>query len=324
MKPATAVTMSDSLQTIPAFRPLWTDAPDAGRHLETLVAQRKIKPAARSDLAHLIEHGWLIKRSMIEPALIDAFVADIWAHHTHPGMFVSTDHRNNRPNLKLSGDQPDAFESLFDLYVNLRSSRRVCMHPAIVRFLSLVFDSAPKAFQQLLFQRSNSHQLHQDTAYVALEEPLCLVATWIALQDVIPGSGELAFYDGSHRLPHRLFKDGSKRFNGANDSQEEYVAYLDAACRERKYEYRLFDAKKGDVLFWTAELVHRSNPRTLPDGTSRLSCVTHYCPADVDPFWYRFHPDNRGLEPNGKSGTFASYYYSLPNNGRWVRPNREL
>lgn len=314
--------MPDSDQTPPTFRTLWIDAPDATERLRGLARSGAITRAERADLAHLIEHGWLIKRRMIPAALIDAFVADIRAYHTRPGMFVTTDHRNGRPELKLSGDRPDAFESLFDLYVNLASARQVCLHPRIVRLLGLIFESRPKAFQQLLFQRSNGHQVHQDTAFVALEDPLCLMATWIALQDVVPGSGELGLFDRSHRIPHILFKDGSKLLVHGSMSSEEYAAKVEAACRAEGCEYRLFDARKGDVLFWTADLAHCSNRRTLPEDTPRLSCVTHYCPADVDPLWYRFHPENRGLEPFGRAGSFASYYYALPNRRRWVRPNR--
>jgi hypothetical protein len=37
------------------------------------------------------------------------------------------------------GNQPDAYDSLFDLYVYPQSSRQVCMHPKIAAFLGLVF-----------------------------------------------------------------------------------------------------------------------------------------------------------------------------------------
>ena len=114
---------------------------------------------------------------------------------------------------------------------------------------------------------------------VAVEDPMLLAATWIALEDVVEGSGELAFYDRSHRLPHYLFKDGTKRIHFKEDDQDLYVAELDGLCRRNGMAYECFLAKKGDVFFWTPDLVHRSHPRTLPDGTSRLSCVTHYHPA---------------------------------------------
>ena len=69
-------------------------------------------------------------------------------------------------------------------------------------------------FQQLLFQVTNGHQWHQDTAYVVVDTPTLLVATWIALQDIEEGSGELAYYDRSHRLPHYIFSNGKKHSDG--------------------------------------------------------------------------------------------------------------
>ena len=290
---------------------LWTDTPYAMQRVAGLFEAREITAPERDDLAHFIQHGWLVWKAAIAPDLIDRFAADIHTHHEHQGKFLTTDHRNNKPGLKVSGSTPDRFESLFDLYVNLASAREVCLHQRISRFLSLVFDTKPIACQQLLFQRSNGHRVHQDTSVVAVEDPMLLVATWIALEDVLEGSGELAFYDKSHRLPHYLFKDGTKRINFAGDDQDLYQNELDAACRRNGMTYERFLAKKGDVFFWTADLVHRSHPRTLPDGTSRLSCVTHYHPATTTPFWFRHHPDQTYVTNLGDRGAYVSLHYPL-------------
>jgi phytanoyl-CoA hydroxylase len=290
---------------------LWTDTPYAMQRVAGLYAAHEISADERDDLTHFIEHGWLVWKAAIAPDLIDRFAADIRGHHEHTGKFLTTDHRANKSGLKLSGGKPDRFESLFDLYVNLESSRQVCLHPRISRFLSLVFDTKPIACQQLLFQRSNGHNVHQDTSVVAVEDPMLLAATWIALEDVQEGSGELAFYDKSQRLPHYLFKDGTKRMNFAEDDQKVYQAELDAACQRESMTYERFLAKKGDVFFWTADLVHRSHPRTLPDGTSRLSCVTHYHPETTDPFWFRHHPDRTRVVDYGDLGSYVSVHYPL-------------
>lgn len=255
--------------------------------------------------------GWLVWRGAIDPVLIDRFAADIRSHHQHPGKFLTTDHRNGRSGLKLSGNSPDRFESLFDLYVNLPSAWEVCLNARLSRFLSLVFDTKPIACQQLLFRKSNGHRVHQDTSVVAVEDPMLLAATWIALEDVVEGSGELAFYDRSHKLPHYLFKDGTKRIHFKEDDQDLYVAELDAACRRNGMSYERFMAKKGDVFFWTADLVHRSHPRTLPDGTSRLSCVTHYHPTTTTPFWFRHHPNRTSVIDFDDRGAYASTHYPL-------------
>jgi phytanoyl-CoA hydroxylase len=298
------------------MRVLWTDSPYAMQRVDGLYEAGEITKAERADLAHFVDHGWLIMPKAIEADLVDRFAADIRGHHKHPGKFLTTDHRHNKSKLIVSGSAEDRFESLFDLYVNLPSAREVCFHPRISRFLSLVFDSKPIANQQLLFQRSNGHRVHQDTSVVAVEDPLLLAASWIALEDVVEGSGELAFYDRSHRLPHYLFEDGTKRMNFVNDDQDRYIKELDAACRREGMEYQRFLAKKGDVFFWTADLVHRSHPRTLPDGTSRLSCVTHYHPAGTVPFWFRFHPDRQRVVEFKDRGSYVSVHYDLAAKGR--------
>lgn len=313
--------MSAGFQQNARFETLWTDSPEANAQLAAMATAGRCSKSELDDLGHFIEHGWLIWRNAIPEPLIDRLVDDIRRIHEHPGMFVRTDHRRGSNAHKLTGSTPDAFESLFDLYVNLESSRLVCMHPRILRFLTLVFRSRPIAMQQLLFQRSNGHLPHQDTAFVAVQQPMLLIATWIALQDVVEGSGELAFYDRSHRLPYYLFANGSKHFNPQHDNMQAYVGDLEAACDERKLEYQRFMARKGDVFIWAADLVHRSHPRRLPEDTSRLSCVTHYCPATTQPVWFMHHPNLRGLEPlEDGTGGFYSGHYELPTQGRMIRP----
>lgn len=306
-----------------AFKPdvtlpvLWTDRPNWLAHLRALGATGFINQTDADQLAHFAEHGWLVMPQAIEPNLIDGLVNDIRRMHEMPGMFATTDFRGGREQ-KLNGNQPDAFESLFDLYVNLQSSRQICMHPRIVRFLYLVFQAKVLAFQQLLFQRSNGHLWHQDTSVVVVDPPMLLVATWVALQDIVEGSGELAYYDRSHRLPHYMFTDGTTKHHDDYD-QAAYAHDLEAACQARQLSYGRFLAKKGDVFFWTADLVHRSHPRILPPETPRLSCVTHYCPATAAPGFFQ-DPEFRGIEPYFDVGGFASGFYKLPNLSQRVRP----
>lgn len=65
------------------------------------------------------------------------------------------------------------------------------------------------------------------------------------------------------------------------------------------------------MFFRTADLVHRGHPRTLPDDTSRLSCVTHYHPATTTPFWFRHHPDRRHVSDFGARGAYVSAHHAL-------------
>jgi hypothetical protein len=99
----------------------------------------------------------------------------------------------------------------------------------------------------------------------------------------------------------------------------DYSAQIEKECQTRQLAHHRLLAKRGDVFFWTADLAHRSHPMTLPPGTPRLSCVTHYCPATLMPHWFS-DPGKRGIEPYWDVGGFASSFYELPNLTQMVRP----
>jgi hypothetical protein len=49
----------------------------------------------------------------------------------------------------------------------------------IRRFLGLLFERPPLAFQSLLFRWGSEQEMHQDAAYVVLRSPMELVGCWI-------------------------------------------------------------------------------------------------------------------------------------------------
>jgi ectoine hydroxylase-related dioxygenase (phytanoyl-CoA dioxygenase family) len=116
---------------------------------------------------------------------------------------------------------------------------------------------------------------------VYVDHPLEFVASWIALEDVQPGSGELIYYPGSHRLPDRIFAGGTKALRQGDPAADNYSGELTDRCVRAGLVETAFLPKRGDVLFWAADLAHggavRSSDRT------RKSLVTHYCPIQRRP-----------------------------------------
>lgn len=301
--------------------PLRDDGPD---RIAAELAAGTITDDEAADLRHYVEHGWVVWEKLIPEDEVDALVADVRDIANHPGRFLTTDHRRGYGH-RFSGTDFDAFESIFDTYVNHESARRISFHPRILRFLELLFRCKPVAMQQLLFQRSNQHPMHQDTAYVRVQEPLQLAATWIALEDVVEGRGELTYYDKSHRIPHQRFHLGAKWFDEAHDDPDAAIGHVVEQSEALGCEKRSFLAKKGDVFLWAADLVHGSNPRTRPVEETRLSCVTHYVPETAKPLWFLYAPDRRGLEPYGDRAWLASSHYELPRaHDGYVRPTFKL
>ena len=172
---------------------------------------------------------------------------------------------------------------MLDLYAFSRIAREAIASPRTVEFLSAVFEGQPKAFQGLTFWNGSQQAIHKDTAYVKIDSnPMHLVATWLALEDVQPGTGELEYYVGSHRAPDFLFGGSSKWMESHTSEHERFLQSLHDDATRLGHVKGSFLANKGDVLVWHADLAHGGSPVGQPSRT-RKSLVTHYTPVSDDP-----------------------------------------
>ena len=139
-----------------------------------------------------------------------------------------------------------------------------------------------------------------------------LCASWVALEDVQPGSGELMYYEGSHRLPDWLYSGAFKHYNHERDKHEEHMAHLKSLVdrsEERGLKLTTFLPKKGDALIWAADLAHGGSEIGDP-ALTRRSLVTHYTDASTKPYYFRFLPQDRQKVVQVKPGcAFTSMYY---------------
>ena len=71
-----------------------------------------------------------------------------------------------------------------------------------------------------------------------------------------------------------------------------------------------FLPRKGDVLFWSADLVHGGSAITAPELT-RKSLVGHYCPATARPYYFHYKRDRRTVREHAPAARYASAHYPL-------------
>jgi ectoine hydroxylase-related dioxygenase (phytanoyl-CoA dioxygenase family) len=125
--------------------------------------------------------------------------------------------------------------------------------------------------------------MHQDSTYVRVSSPLELAASWIAPEDIQPGSGELEYYVGTHRLEPYLF-EGTKKWMPPNSPEHDrYLVSLHEQSQALGLERQTFLPMKGDALIWSADLAHDGSEVATP--VSRKSFVTHYCPLSCEPIY---------------------------------------
>lgn len=199
-----------------------------------------------------------------------------------------------------------------DIHAVSEAARSALLSDVIVEFLSVVFRSPPHLFQSLTFQRGSEQGLHQDPAYVVVSEPRQLAASWIALEDISPGSGELRYLPRSHRIPDFLFSGEFKHWSPERDGEQqhaEWLDYLSTKATELELSEKHFTPRQGDVLFWAADLVHGGSPVEIP-GLSRRSLVGHYCPQEVTPHYFSYSPERSAIEYFGES-SYSSFHVEL-------------
>lgn len=167
------------------------------------------------------------------------------------------------------------------------------MHVPELRDISL-YDPIMAVLKDLLGEEAGLHlnltgwvsterDWHQDTYLNPEFVGTRYAAVWMALEDISPDSGPFQFYPGSHLWPvirrDKVFQFLTEEERNDPAWPTKTQGWIAKAC-EKYAEAR--DAhpvdylpKKGDVLFWHSNLVHRGS-RPKNKGVLRRSLIAHY------------------------------------------------
>ena len=283
----------DNAAALPsAFGGLWPDLANAGDIVEGKLETGQITENQAGLLHHWIDRGYVVLENAIPHALIDAAVSDL--DRAFAGGILGLRFELRKQGVGVIDWQPEVQQraaKVLDIHHFSPACRELMFAEPICEFLGLIFESKAFASQTLGFLRGSGQEGHQDSAYVPFSITRQFAATWIALEDVTPGAGELFYYPGSHRFADFLYggryknivEAGRSGYTVAREEVKRHVARLQKHARRDGIEKTLLEAKKGDVLFWHADLVHGGNP--VSADITRKSLVTHYCPKRTSPLF---------------------------------------
>jgi len=230
------------------------------------------------------QNGFVILEQVLSEELIDAYLADVEElieDHQQHDIHIRIDRPEyvKHPVMKIR-DVPRAiiegqYIKILDFHNASVAGKKLMLHNAIVSFLEAIFNEKVVAMQSLTFLYGSQQDTHQDFPYVVPQVPSHLAAAWIALEDVQPGSGELHYYVGSHKVKKFDWGNGIF-FNGeSTKNPTDFGHYLTAECERLGLERKTLLIKKGDVLIWHASLAHGGEP-ILDGNLTRKSYVCHY------------------------------------------------
>lgn len=264
----------------------WIDRRDA----DVAGYVRSLPPGNRDDVAEALRHwrddGYVVFEQAVSHALIDQYLSDLRELIEHPERYdVLVNHmeRGIASARDLSREElRHPRVRVLDFHNASVAGKKLALAPPVTSFLRHVFREPVVGMQTLTFVRGSQQEEHQDYAYVVSGNPSHLAASWIALEDVHPDAGPLAYYPGSHRIPKFDFGDGMFLTAQSPRREIDFLAHIRAECAARGLQEKLFLARKGDVFVWHGALAHRGSPVRDPERT-RLSLATHYSSASGYP-----------------------------------------
>jgi hypothetical protein len=201
------------------------------------------------------------------------------------------------------------------------AATRLSLCPAATDFLGHVFGDDAAVLQTLTFFRGSQQPVHVDYPYVRTQTRIGqLAASWIALEDVTPQAGALAYWPGSHRVERLGFFDwGQGSILLEPDSKKhpgELSNFLAGRVEALGLRKEIFLPRKGDVLMWHGALAHEGSTISDPAAT-RKSHVTHYTALGAYPKDFMFKD---AFEQQRFTKVGRGYAFEVP----WVKGERRL
>jgi phytanoyl-CoA hydroxylase len=289
------------------FESLWIDKPTA----EDMLAKLEVDPATAEVAAHLKhfhQFGYCIIPNAVPVDVIDQYLVDYKE-------LIAADKLKISLGLEVlpakGADILIPLTKILDVHIYSEAAQKIAFSAPLKSFLDQLFGEPALAFQSLHFETGSTQSVHNDTAYVVLNEPKSLCASWVALEDIQPGTGELIYYPGGHRFGEFLYQNHRKNWSADDDGHEihnHHLSWLHERAKQLGVELQTFRPKKGDALFWHADLPHGGGPITQKNSTRR-SLVTHYCPARCTPHYFRFLEVEQQRKQKVSAGAYISSFY---------------
>lgn len=160
-----------------------------------------------------------------------------------------------------------------DLYLDVLEVRRIGLSERLTPILKDLLEQTPVLINSLYFEKGSAQPAHVDSLFMTPSTAGHLIAIWVALEDAHEDAGQLEYLIGSHRIEQMKFSNGSYHY--VPEEMPIWRSYMNEAVAKAGLKKARFSAKKGDVLFWHAHLLHGGGAITDPKRT-RKSLVFHY------------------------------------------------
>ena len=262
---------------------------------DELERRSHLGPEVLSALMSLRTNGYAVLKKNIPHSVCDALISDFNAYCSgNEEAKKYTDEYGLRSRLAL-------FHYVSD------NAMKVATAPKTVNVLKAAFKNEFNIVGSLFFEKGSTQDVHRDTPAFFTNPLNHFFGVWNALEDIQPGTGELCYFRGGHKVirDQNLYDDYGININN-------YFSAVKEACLNAGLQLETFTPEKGDTLIWLPELPHGGSPRNNP-AASRRSMVFHYIPRGIP-----IHGVNEFFDSNKPIFTKENYGVRVKNGVRLI------
>ena len=185
-----------------------------------------------------------------------------------------------------------------DLWTSVPVVKSLACNPKILATLKLLYGRETFPFQTLNFKYGSQQKIHSDSIHFSSIPERFMCGVWVALEATNHENGPLLYYPKSHKEPMFSYQDigipvdnpgegdGLKK-GGGYTNYNKYEAFIEELIVAKGYKENELHLNKGDVLIWSANLLH-GGKKVIDVSQTRWSQVTHYYFEDciyLTPMW---------------------------------------
>lgn len=249
----------------------WLDRPDWQERVDALESCGDIDSEQAKLCKQWAEHGYVIIPGMFAADQLD----NAWQRCEESiarGALVPME------DFGASSDNPLPGRVL-NPHLNLPEFNALLRDRAATDLVSLLFGAECLPFQTISGHKGTQQKAHSDSIHMTTYPQGYLAANWIAFEDISPDSGPLEYYPGSHRLAYTYSRECDISLDEGRSDYAAYHAKYETFVQRTIVDHLLqpayFHARKGDVLFWHANLLHGGS-QIQNQRKSRRALVCHY------------------------------------------------
>ncbi|MDC3163063.1 phytanoyl-CoA dioxygenase family protein [Candidatus Pelagibacter sp.] len=252
--------MNEDLVSIP-----WFESKLANNILKN---KNNITDDYRKKAKFFIDNGYLIIKNSINEKFINILVNDF-------KRIINSNKYKKNPKYFHYNSSPRIIEG----WKQSKYIKKLCFQSKVTSFLNFIYGKKPVPVSTINFLRGTEQPLHSDYIHFGTLPELYLAGAWYALENVDDTNGPLIICPKSHKLGLIDFTDLNLKIprstNELKTNYTVYEKYLKKVIKDKKLKTKKIHLKKGDVLIWSANLLHGGSKIKIKNKT-RLSQVIHY------------------------------------------------